>query len=299
MRAVAVRTVFPECSVRPFPRNGDSPMAGVERFLRLTRMTAVGRRATVSRAAQVDPLLPVVVASPTSAVQRVRHSRPQRELTVSATFRSSRRQRDRGADDRSQGSADVGRRMCVARWFPERQPNRCRGHWASKTNRMSAAHGAGLTHPTQKATVASRKADVQRTGKRPRGSEATTIASERSALATNPLERLVGRRVHPAPETLDPPQRAMRRLERQRLSPEDAAMRSNWSTAARSPRATSTSASWTAACALGEVTGTCGLQKLQRVLPSTRSATRRAGTAQYRPRRRESNLPTGLGPRDP
>lgn len=76
------------------------------------------------------------------------HSRPQRELTVSATFRSSRRQRDRDADDRSQGSADVARRMCVARWFPERQLNRCRGHWASKTNRMSAAHGAGLTHPT-------------------------------------------------------------------------------------------------------------------------------------------------------
>ena len=77
------------------------------------------------------------------------HSRPQRELTVSATFRSSRRQRDRDADDRSQGSADVARRMCVARWFPERQLNRCRGHWASKTNRMSAAHGAGLTHPTR------------------------------------------------------------------------------------------------------------------------------------------------------
>ena len=76
------------------------------------------------------------------------HSRPQRELTVSATFRSSRRQRDRDADDRSQGSADVARRMCVARRFPERQLNRCRGHWASKTNRMSAAHGAGLTHPT-------------------------------------------------------------------------------------------------------------------------------------------------------
>ena len=76
------------------------------------------------------------------------HSRPQRELTVSATLRSSRRQRDRDADDRSQGSADVARRMRVARWFPERQLNRCRGHWASKTNRMSAAHGAGLTHPT-------------------------------------------------------------------------------------------------------------------------------------------------------
>ena len=77
------------------------------------------------------------------------HSRPQRELTVSATFRSSRRQRDRDADDRSQGRADVARRMCVARRFPERQLNRCRGHWASKTNRMSAAHGAGLTHPTR------------------------------------------------------------------------------------------------------------------------------------------------------
>ena len=38
--------------------------------------------------------------------------------------------------------------MCVERWFPERQLNRYRGHWASKTNRMSAAHGAGLTHPT-------------------------------------------------------------------------------------------------------------------------------------------------------
>ena len=37
------------------------------------------------------------------------HSRPQRELTVSATFRSSRRQRDRDADDRSQGRADVAR----------------------------------------------------------------------------------------------------------------------------------------------------------------------------------------------
>ena len=78
------------------------------------------------------------------------HSRPQRGLTVSATFRSSSRQRDRDADDRSQGSADVARRMCVARWFPERQLNRCRGHWASKTNRMSAAHGAGLTHPTHR-----------------------------------------------------------------------------------------------------------------------------------------------------
>ena len=30
------------------------------------------------------------------------HSRPQRELTVSATFRSFRHQRDRDADDRSQ-----------------------------------------------------------------------------------------------------------------------------------------------------------------------------------------------------
>ncbi len=77
-----------------------------------------------------------------------RHSRPQRELTVSPTFRSSRRQRDRDADDRSQGSADVARRMCVARWSPERQLNRCLGHWTWKTNRMSAAHGAGLTHPT-------------------------------------------------------------------------------------------------------------------------------------------------------
>jgi hypothetical protein len=48
------------------------------------------------------------------------HLRPQRELTVSATFRSSRRQRDRDADDRSQGR-DVARRMCVARWFPERR----------------------------------------------------------------------------------------------------------------------------------------------------------------------------------
>lgn len=52
------------------------------------------------------------------------HSRPQRELTVSATFRSSRRQSDRDADGRSQGSADEARRMCVARWFPERQLNR-------------------------------------------------------------------------------------------------------------------------------------------------------------------------------
>jgi hypothetical protein len=76
-------------------------------------------------------------------------SRPACELTVSETFRSFRRQRDRDVDDRSQGSADVARRMCVARWFPERQLKRCRGHWASKTNRMSAAHGAGLTHPTR------------------------------------------------------------------------------------------------------------------------------------------------------
>ena len=45
------------------------------------------------------------------------HSRPQRELTVSATFRSSGHQRDRDADDRSQGSADIARRMCVSRWF--------------------------------------------------------------------------------------------------------------------------------------------------------------------------------------
>ena len=89
------------------------------------------------------------------------HSRPQRELTVSATFRSSRRQRDRDADDRSQGSADVARRMCVARWFPERQLNRCRGHWASKTNRMSAGHGAGLTHPTLCCRSGSRKAAVR------------------------------------------------------------------------------------------------------------------------------------------
>ena len=90
------------------------------------------------------------------------HSRPQRELTVSATFRSSRRQRDRDADDRSQGSADVARRMCVARWFPERQLNRCRGHWASKTNRMSAAHGAGLTHPTRCGPSPFSEAVVQR-----------------------------------------------------------------------------------------------------------------------------------------
>ena len=89
------------------------------------------------------------------------HSRPQRELTVSATFRSSRRQRDRDADDRSQGSADVARRMCVARWFPERQLNRCRGHWASKTNRMSAAHGAGLTHPTLCCRSCSKEADIR------------------------------------------------------------------------------------------------------------------------------------------
>ena len=89
------------------------------------------------------------------------HSRPQRELTVSATFRSSRRQRDRDADDRSQGSADVARRICVARWFPERQLNRYRGHWASKTNRMSAAHGAGLTHPTLSGTKKRREAVVR------------------------------------------------------------------------------------------------------------------------------------------
>ena len=95
------------------------------------------------------------------------HSRPQRELTVSATFRSSRRQRDRDADDRSQGSADVARRMCVARWFPERQLNRCRGHWASKTNRMSAAHGAGLTHPTPSCRSCSGEAAVREFSKRP------------------------------------------------------------------------------------------------------------------------------------
>ena len=89
------------------------------------------------------------------------HSRPQRELTVSATFRSSRRQRDRDADGRSQGSADVARRMCVASWFPERQLNRYRGHWASKTNRMSAAHGAGLTHPTRCCRSGSREADLR------------------------------------------------------------------------------------------------------------------------------------------
>ena len=89
------------------------------------------------------------------------HSRPQRELTVSATFRSSRRQRDRDADDRSQGSADVARRMCVARWFPERRLNRCRGHWASKTNRMSAADGAGLTHPTPSSQSPFPEADIR------------------------------------------------------------------------------------------------------------------------------------------
>jgi hypothetical protein len=92
------------------------------------------------------------------------HSRPQRELTVSATFRSSRRQRDRNADERSQGSADVARRMGVARWFPERQLNRCRGHWASKTNRMSAAHGAGLTHPTRSGRSNVEKPDVRHKG---------------------------------------------------------------------------------------------------------------------------------------
>ena len=100
------------------------------------------------RTGTTDLQQPVASAYRAAAMQRVGHSRPQRELTVSATFRSSRRQRDRDADDRSQGSAAVARRMCVARWFPERQLNRYRGHWASKTNRMSAAHGAGLTHPT-------------------------------------------------------------------------------------------------------------------------------------------------------
>ena len=102
------------------------------------------------RTGTTDLQQPVASAYRAAAMQRVGHSRPQRELTVSATFRSSRRQRDRDADDRSQGSAAVARRMCVARWFPERQLNRYRGHWASKTNRMSAAHGAGLTHPTDR-----------------------------------------------------------------------------------------------------------------------------------------------------
>ena len=119
-------------------------------------------RSTAPRPSHIDPCSRWRLLAERQVCSGSGHSRPQRELTVSATFRSSRRQRDRDADDRSQGSADVARRMCVARWFPERQLNRCRGHWASKTNRMSAAHGAGLTHPTQTGPSASRKADAQR-----------------------------------------------------------------------------------------------------------------------------------------
>ena len=99
------------------------------------RMAASGPQPEVDRCALKrtvnaahDPQQPVDPRTGRQLCSGCGHSRPQRELTVSATFRSSRRQRDRDADDRFQGSADVARRICVARWFPERQLNRCRGH---------------------------------------------------------------------------------------------------------------------------------------------------------------------------
>ncbi len=108
---------------------------------------------------------------------------PHPELTVSAAFRSFRRRRDRGASGRYRGTADIGRRWRAAKSSLERLRHRCRRQRRSRAKRMSAAHSAGLTHPTRCCRSTDRnaggKADIANLASRPFGSEAWLAPAQR------------------------------------------------------------------------------------------------------------------------